>query len=310
MAFHDTSTNAGDLIEIGRRYGTTGYGRIRKTFELLYTWYVGSGYTRTLLLRLYTSQSERLLKHLTVVSIMLVCALLTFETWDPYTQGRFNSLVVDWVVFGVLLTETFIRTLRLEFLPSFAKEIVSTYGTMSADDVRRFQVLKIVLFRVDLLVLVALFTYLIGVLPIDPLYASMARLLRLVAILRAFDIPLMRDLTAVILSAFESMSLVFIALGMHVFVYSVVGTVLFGGIAPSYFGDLLSTMNTLLYPLVNKGDSPAMKVLCNECGGNSVVQILYFSSFLWIGGVILLGLLTRLAKEKVDLFRRTGTKTT
>lgn len=310
MSFHDTSTNAGDLVEIGRRYGTTGYGRIRRLVESIYAWYVTFIPTRTLLLRLYTGQSERVLKHLTVVSILAVCVLLMYETWDPTTHGRYDSWSVDWFVFWLLLVETLLRTLRLEFLPSFAKEIVKTYGTMSEDDIRRFRMLKIILFRVDVLVLVALFSYLVGCLPIDPLYASMARLLRLVAILRAFDIPLMRDLTAVILSAFESMSLVFIALGMHVFVYSVVGTVLFGTLAPQYFGDLLSTTNTLLYPLVNKGDSPAMKALCSECGGNSVVQILYFSSFLWIGGVILLGLLTRLAKEKVELFRRTGTRAT
>lgn len=309
MAYHNNSTNAGDLVEIGRRLGVTGYGRFRRMLEWVYTSYVGSGITRTVLLRLYTGQSERILKQLTIVSIFSVCALLSYETWDPSAHGRYDSLYVDWFVFWLILGETLLRTMRLEFLPSFAKEIVTTYGTMSDDDVRRFRVLKIVLFRLDVLVLAALLLYLNGLVTIDPLYASMVRLLRLVAILRAFDIPLMRDLTAVILSAFESMSLVFIALGMHVFVYAVVGTVLFGGVAPTYFGDLLSTTNTLLFPLVNKGDSPAMKVLCSECGGNSVVQILYFSSFLWIGGVILLGLLTRLAKEKVDLFRRTGAKT-
>jgi len=268
------------------------------------------GSTRRRLFRLlYTDRGEFLLKAWTVFSILAVCLVLVYETWSPGSTKPQYVYLFDSIVFGLLLVETAARFIRLEMLPSFARVIVGGYGAMSEDDVRRFQVLKVILFRLDLILLVTLATFLLGLLPVDPLYASLLRLLRLVAILRAFDIPLMRDLTAVILSAFESVSLILIALGMHVFVYAVVGTVLFGAIAPEYFGNLLTTTNTLLYPLVNKGDSPAMKALCKECGENTVVQILYFSTFLWIGGVILLGLLTRLAKEKVALFRSSGATT-
>jgi hypothetical protein len=298
--------DAEELIEAARQDdSSTGFRVLRTLQPAIDHLIVRTTMTRVFRL-LYTSRWERVLKYWTIVSILAVSAALAAQTWFPHTHGQMNTYTIDWIVLSLIFGETILRTIRLEFLPSFASVIVRSYGNMSIHDIRRFRLLKLVLYRIDVGVLIILFFYLIDVLHVDPLYVAVARLLRLVAILRAFDIPLMKDLTAVILSAFESMGLVFIALGMHVFVYAVVGTVMFGSSQPTYFGDLPSSVNTLLFPLVNKGESPAMVALCKECGGNSVGQILYFSSFLWIGGVILLGLLTSIAKEKVDQFRKRG----
>jgi len=256
---------------------------------------------------LHSPAAERALKIWTVVSLLAICSILAYEAQNIRDLSLQQKTLFDKVILCLVVVEVAIRTMKLEYYPTIAHAQSTSLRTTSETpgDTVRFAYLKVVLYWVDIVIVLSLILFVSGVRISDPLYLSMARLLRLVAILRAFDLPIMRDLTTVILSAFESMGLVIVALGMHLFVYSVIGTVCFGSSCSSYFGDLLTSMNTLLYPLINGGESPAAKQLSAEARGQSIGPILYFSSFLWIGGVILIGVLTRLAKEKIEMLRRT-----
>lgn len=254
---------------------------------------------------LYSRIGEQMLRILTVSSIAALVWVLVLETQSGSPVSMHDVFLYDSVMLAFIAVETLCRTIRLEFVPGMSRAWTRmTFVGLSQDDLRRFAVMKVGLYYIDLALVVLIGFFLAGEIQADPITLSLIRLTRLVAILRAFDLPLMRDLTAILLAAFESVYLVCIAIGMHVFVYATTGTVWFGAEAPQYFGDLLTSATTLVSPVINKGSAPFVQEMCPVSKSDCLLRIVYFSSFLWIGGVILLGLLTRLVREKVEMFRR------
>lgn len=253
---------------------------------------------------LYKDVGQKLVHVFTAASLLMLVGLLAWETSGNQRLTIEEQRFYDAWFLLALLIEVVMRGIRLEFLYSFAWQTTRLPQNLGDDDLRRLTLLKVMQFYFDILLVVALMLFVFAIREIDPIGAAMFRLVRLIALLRLFDIAIMRDLTAVILSAFESVALVMVALGMHVFVYGVVGTVWFGNEFPQYFGTLQTTINSLLYPLINKGDAPFAKEVCRLDVNGDFVRILYFASFLWIGGAVLLGLLLRLVKEKLDLLNK------
>ncbi len=254
---------------------------------------------------LYSHFGEQVLKMVTVVSILALMLVLTLETISSQRLPHEQMLAYDALLLALLLIEWTCRTLRLEFSPILAHAWIRlTFPDLGRHDQRRFTIMKIGLYFVDLFLIVSIVAYLTGMITVDPLTLSLIRLIRLVAIFRAFDLPLMRDLTAVLLAAFESIYLVVVAIGLHVFVFAVTGTVWFGTEAPQYFGNLVTSATTLVSPIVNGGAAPFIQEMCPNSKPDCLLRIGYFASFMWIGGVILLGLLTRLVQEKIALFKR------
>ncbi len=120
-----------------------------------------------------------------------------------------------------------------------------------------------------------------------PAYSMLTvlRLFRIIRIMRTFTvIPALKKIVSALLRSLPTMSYVLVLMGLLVYVYAVVGTFLFGSVAPDSFGSLHRTILTLFGVLTLEGWVGLMQTVS---GGEPFAWV-YFVSFILIGTYVLL----------------------
>lgn len=148
-------------------------------------------------------------------------------------------------------------------------------------------------------------------LPFDSQFGTVLRMARLVRTLRLVTIlPKLQLLVATLLKSIPSLGYIGILLGLHFYMYAVIGTFLFGGNDPVRFGNLHKSFVSLFQVLTLEGWND---VLATQCMGSDVgyddawkaltegvrvsvaqpvVGTIYFVTFIMLGTMIMLNLFT------------------
>lgn len=148
-------------------------------------------------------------------------------------------------------------------------------------------------------------------LPLNLQSASVVRMARILRTLRMITVlPRLRLLVSALLKSIPSLGYIGVLLGLHFYIYSVVGTVTFGANDPIRFGSLHATASTLFQVLTLEGwnDVRDTQVLGSDIGYDDgwkvlsegqrvsqprpLVASIYFISFILLGTMIMLNLFT------------------
>lgn len=148
-------------------------------------------------------------------------------------------------------------------------------------------------------------------LPLNMHSASVVRMARILRALRMITVlPRLRLLVSALLKSIPSLGYIGVLLGLHFYIYSVVGTVTFGANDPIRFGSLHATASTLFQVLTLEGwnDVRDTQVLGSDVGyddawkvlsegqrvshARPLVSTIYFISFILLGTMIMLNLFT------------------
>ncbi len=152
---------------------------------------------------------------------------------------------------------------------------------------------------------------LICLMPLDMHSAAVIRMARILRALRMITVlPRLRLLVSALLKSIPSLGYVGVLLGLHFYIYSVIGTVTFGKNDPIRFGSLHATAATLFQVLTLEGwndvrDTQVLgsdvtyddswKVLADRertSEAQPVAAAVYFMSFILLGTMIMLNLFT------------------
>jgi voltage-gated sodium channel len=149
------------------------------------------------------------------------------------------------------------------------------------------------------------------VLPLGAQFSSVLRMARLVRTLRLVTIlPRLQLLVGALLKSIPSLGYIGILLGLHFYIYAVIGTFLFRENDPWHFGSLHESFLTLFQVLTLEGWNDvmgtqylgsdatydealkAMTALVRHSSRQPVLASLYFVSFIMLGTMIMLNLFT------------------
>ncbi|MDX1927587.1 MAG: ion transporter [Pirellulaceae bacterium] len=148
-------------------------------------------------------------------------------------------------------------------------------------------------------------------LPLNMHSASVVRMARILRALRMITVlPKLRLLVNALLRSIPSLGYIGVLLGLHFYIYSVVGTVTFGANDPIRFGSLHATASTLFQVLTLEGwnDVRDTQVLGSDVAYDDawkelskesrvsrprpLLSTIYFISFILLGTMIMLNLFT------------------
>lgn len=224
-------------------------------------------------------------------------------------SGPFQNFITFVIVFaGVLVGletnaafvarhEGIIHLLDKVILGIFAAEIVVK---MVAEGARPWRFFKDGWNVFDFLIVAASF------LPVGGQHLVVLRLLRLLRVLRLVRaLPRLQILVSALIKSFPSMAYVSLLLGLLFYVYAVAGTFLFAANDPVYFGSLSSSLLTLFRIVTLEGWTEllyiqmrgceaigydAFPALCTASDPQPVAAVVYFTSFILLGTMIVLNL--------------------
>lgn len=133
---------------------------------------------------------------------------------------------------------------------------------------------------------------------------------RLIRILRVFRLitalPKLQTIVSALLSSIPSMAYVVILLGLHFYIYGVIGTFLFAKNDPMHFGSLGKSFLSLFQTLTLEGWVDLMRIQLYGCANfgyenypgqcvastpQSITSVVYFVTFIVMGTMIILNLL-------------------
>lgn len=151
----------------------------------------------------------------------------------------------------------------------------------------------------------------ICLLPLNMHSAAVVRMARILRALRMITVlPRLRLLVSALLKSIPSLGYIGVLLGLHFYIYSVIGTVTFGENDPIRFGSLHATASTLFQVLTLEGwnDVRDTQMLGSEVAYDDAWKVLaegrrvsqaqplaatiYFMSFILLGTMIMLNLFT------------------
>lgn len=143
-------------------------------------------------------------------------------------------------------------------------------------------------------------------LPVGGQHLVVLRLVRLLRVLRLVHaLPRLQILVSALIRSMPSMGYVSLFLGLLFYVYAVAGTFLFGSNDPLYFGSLSSSLLSLFRVVTLEGWTELLYIqmrgcdrigyeefaqLCTAPMAQPVAAVLYFTSFILLGTMIVLNL--------------------
>ena len=134
----------------------------------------------------------------------------------------------------------------------------------------------------------------ICMLPLQAQFAAVLRLARVLRVLRLVTaLPGLQILVSALLKSIPSMGYVGVLLGLHFYVYAVMGVFLFGPVDAEHFGTLGRTLLTLFQVVTLEGWADIMRqqMAAPAAPSGPAGAILYFVSFILLGTMIILNLL-------------------
>lgn len=145
-----------------------------------------------------------------------------------------------------------------------------------------------------------------SLLPVGGQHLVVLRLVRLLRVLRLVRaLPRLQILVSALIKSFPSMGYVSLLLGLLFYVYAVAGTFLFGANDPVYFGSLSAALLTLFRVVTLEGWTELLYIqmrgcdqigysdfanLCTAPEAQPVSAVIYFTSFVLLGTMIVLNL--------------------
>lgn len=154
--------------------------------------------------------------------------------------------------------------------------------------------------------LIDFFVVIVYFLPINAKFVTVARMIRLLRVLRLITFfPQLRLIVSSLLKAIPSMIYVFILLILHFYIYACAGTTLFGQNDPFHFGTLHISMLSLFRAVTLEDWADIMYVnmygcdkvsyegsrLCTNPQPQPILAALFFVSFIFTGAMIILNML-------------------
>ena len=143
-------------------------------------------------------------------------------------------------------------------------------------------------------------------LPLAGEYALVLRLARVLRVLKLIEnLPKLQVLVSALVTSIPSLGYITMLLGVHFYVYAVLGTFLFHENDPFNFGDLTTSLTTLFGVVTLEGwiellhiqmygcdqfGYDGIEYLCAKPEGKPIVSIIYFVSFILVGSMIILNL--------------------
>jgi voltage-gated sodium channel len=144
------------------------------------------------------------------------------------------------------------------------------------------------------------------ILPIGGSYASVLRLVRTLRLLRLLTaLPKLQLIVGALLKSIPSIGYVGLLLGLHFYIYSVLGVFIFGANDPIHFSSLGKSMLTLFQVLTLEGWADIMRIqiygcadfgyeafpqLCASSSASPIAATIFFVTFIIIGTMIILNL--------------------
>ncbi len=154
--------------------------------------------------------------------------------------------------------------------------------------------------------LIDFFVVVVYFLPINAKFVTVARMIRLLRVLRVITFfPQLRLIVSSLLKAIPSMIYVFVLLILHFYIYACAGTTLFGQNDPFHFGTLHISMLSLFRAVTLEDWADIMYVnmygcdkvsyegsrLCTTPQPQPFLAAMFFVSFIFTGAMIILNML-------------------
>jgi voltage-gated sodium channel len=208
--------------------------------------------------------------HHTVVGLILLTAVVVGLETSPAVMERFGPLLhgLDRLIIGLFVVELVLR--------------LAAHGRRWWEFFRDpWNIFDFVIVAVCLL-------------PLQAQFAAVLRLARVLRVLRLVTaLPGLQLLVAALLKSIPSMGYVGMLLGLHFYIYAVMGVFLFGALDPQHFGSLGRSLLTLFQVVTLEGWADIMRdqLAATTVAPRPVATIAYFISFILLGTMIILNLL-------------------
>lgn len=226
------------------------------------------------------------------------------------SSDRFNKLVIAMILLSAVLlgleTDAQIMQKYGSQLKSLDQFVISFFIFEISLKILSFGRRPLLYFK-DPWNVIDLFIVIGCLIPTGSNAMAIFRLVRVLRVLRLITaLPKLQTIVSALLKSIPSMSYVVVILGIHFYMFGVLGTFLFAENDPVHFGGLGSTFLTLFQTLTLEGWADLMRIQiygCAEFGyenfpgqcTNSVAQpisaVLYFITFIVMGTMIILNLL-------------------
>ncbi len=225
---------------------------------------------------------------LVIILITLSGLLVGLETYPQFDESTSAGQVVQWM--QLIILGFFVIEILMKIVASFPRPWEFFREPWNIFD---FLIVGVCL------------------MPLNLHSMAVVRLVRILRTLRMITVlPRLRLLVSALLKSIPSLGYIGILLGLHFYIYSVIGTVLFRGNDPIRFGSLHSTAATLFQVLTLEGwnDVRDTQVMGSDMTyddswkqstegartseARPVASTVYFVSFILLGTMIMLNLFT------------------
>jgi hypothetical protein len=251
-----------------------------------------------------TKDDHKRLSGLDVLTLLLVvisAVYLGVEAIGPSAISSSMFLFVDWVLLIVLCIEFVWRTSK-EGIPIPQRMWKYIVGDRVRSKSRlRFShsAVHTVFYYADLIIIAVYATSLIRILQVDLHELSLLRIMRLLIFVRVLDSDPLRDFVTTVLHSVKSVSYALVVVCVHFYVYAVCGTFLFRSAMPYDFGDLGSSCVTLMHVNTGAGFTHVLEKIRDIHPGLWTLGFAYFSSYIFVGVVLLVGIVTAMITNDV-----------
>lgn len=210
--------------------------------------------------------------------ILLASALVGVETYGGFAREHHRLLQwLEWFVIG-----------------AFALEVVLKLIACGSKPWKYFQDPWNIF---DFSIVVVCF------LPFGGSYAAILRLVRIARVLRLVTaLPKLRVIVGALIKSVPAMGYIAMLMGLHFYVYAVLGTTAFRAVDPANFGSLHITMLTLFKVVTLENWSSLMQPSMNA--GFSTLAPLYFITFILMGTMLMLNLVIGVVINSMEEVRQ------
>ena len=118
-------------------------------------------------------------------------------------------------------------------------------------------------------------------------------------VIRVLDFEPLRDFVTTVIHSIRSVAYAAIVVLVHFYIYAVLGTFLFRRASIADFGDLGRSCITLMHVNTGEGFSQVLTRLSGVDTMTGALGIAYFSSYVFVGIILLLGIVTAMITNDV-----------
>lgn len=141
--------------------------------------------------------------------------------------------------------------------------------------------------------------------PFGGSYAAILRLVRIARVLRLVTaLPKLRVIVGALMKSVPAMGYIAMLMGLHFYVYAVLGTTMFKSVDPVHFGSLHMSMLTLFKVVTLENWATIMHLQMNGANGFPLLAPVYFVSFILMGTMLMLNLVIGVVINSMEEVRQ------